>query len=262
MPEISSIPGSNGLTGTVICTNATNAFSASFQAYKVTLQNSNYVGYYTWALDGSLFDGGTGPEGYSYGTITVPKEGEAIAAMYLSDGLFPVVAGELTKDGLWPFYLSLYGGHGSLSGWLTFATNGLTTSSMQWFKNPMTGGDYTNGFTLTNLALILSPYQKGTNTLGTSNVVVLLAGGGLTNSLTDYVTLGAGTNFLVTDTNSVAVSLNLKTGFFTGTFIDPQDGKSAPLRGVEVQPSGLAFGLFTITNHLSGAATITAAPAP
>jgi hypothetical protein len=258
------LSGVNGLTGSIVCesTNPANAFDASLQAYRVISRNSDYVGYYTWAMNGSLFDGGTGPEGYSYGTAIIPPQGEAALSLYLSDGISTIARGGLTEGGLFPLYLSLNGGEGSLSGWLTFATNGLTVNTMEWFKKPVIRGYYTNGFALTNLPLVLSPYLKGTNTLGSSNVVVQLSGGDLTGTLTDFVTLGAGKNFSVTDTNHIAVSLDLKTGIFSGTFIDPADGESALLRGALVQPSQEAFGLFLPTNHLSGAATITVAPVP
>jgi Divergent InlB B-repeat domain len=256
------LSGVNGLTGSIVCasTNSTNAFDAPLQAYRLISENSNYMGYYTWAMNGSLFDGGTGPEGYSYGTATIPPKGNAALSLYLSDGVSTIAKSGLTEGGLLPLYLSLNGSHGSLSGWLKFATNGLTVNTMEWFKKPVMSGFYTNGFTLTNLPLVLSPYLKGTNTLGSSNVVVQLSGGDLTSALIDFVTLGAGTNFSVTDTNHIAVSLDLKTGIFTGTFIDPADGQSAPLHGALVQPSLEAFGFFMPTNHLSGGATITAAP--
>jgi hypothetical protein len=257
------LSGSNGLAGTVICTNSTNTFDASLQAYKVVRQTSDYAGYYTWAMNGSLIAGGAGPTGYSYGIATVPKQGAATVDLYLSDGSSTIVSGGLTEAGMLPLYVPLDKGHGSLSGWLTFANNGLTdTNYMQWFKKPTAQGYYPTGYALTNLPLALSPYEKGTNTLGTTNIVVQLSGGDLTNMLTDFVTLDAGRKFIVTDTNKIAVSLNLKTGIFTGTFIDPMDGKSTSLRGALVQPEGEAFGLFTPNDHLSGALTIMAAPAP
>jgi hypothetical protein len=258
------LSGVNGLTGSIVCasTNSTNAFDASLQAYREISWNSDYIGYYTWAMNGSLFGGGTGPEGYSYGTATIPAKGEAVLSLYLSDGVSTIAKGGLTEGGLWPLFLSLNGSQGSLSGWLTFATNGLTVNTMEWFKRPVVHGYYTNGFALTNLPLVLSPYLKGTNSLGSSNVVVQLSGDDLTNTLIDLVTLGAGTNFSVMDTNHIAVSLDLKTGIFSGTFIDPADGEGAPFRGALVQPSQEAFGFFLPTNDLGGAATITVAPTP
>jgi hypothetical protein len=254
------LSGVTALTGTFICTNASNTFDASLQAYKVISQNSNYVGYYTWAMNGSLVEGAPGPDGYSYGTVAVPSKGRATLSLFMSDGNSTIAAGGLTEGGLLPLYLSLDSGHGSLSGWLEFATNGATVNSVQWFKKPVVKGYYTNGFILTNLPLVLSPYQKGTNTLGTTNVVVQLSGSDLSGTLTDFVALGAGTSFFVTDTNHIAVSLDLKTGIFTGTFIDPVDSRSAPLHGALVQPSLEAFGFFVPTNHLSGTVTILAAP--
>jgi hypothetical protein len=253
------LSGVNGLTGSVVCTstNSTNAFDASLQAYKVISRNSNYVAYYTWAMNGSLVNGGAGPEGYSYGTVTVPREGDAKVSVYLSDGSSTIVSHGLTEAGLLPLYLYLNSGNGSLSGWLTFDTNGSTVNTMQWFKKPVAQGFYSNGYSLTNVQLALSPYEKGTNTLGTTNVVVQLSGGDLTDTLTDFVTLDRGTNFAVTDTNHIAVSLNLETGIFSGTFIDPIDGKSAPLRGALVQTAREAFGFFMPTNHLGGAVSVT-----
>ena len=254
--------GTNGLTGTVICTNASNTFNATLQAYKIVRQNTNYAGYYTWAMDGSLAIGGTGPGGYSYGTVILPRQGNATVDVNLSEGYSTVLSSGLTAEGLLPLYLSLDGGHASLSGWLKFETNDLTFNSMQWFENPAALGTYTNGFALTNLSLALSPYTKGTNTLGTTNVVVYLTGGDLGESLTDSVSLGAGAHFPSGNTNSVVVSLDLKTGIFSGTFTDPTDDKKTKFQGALVQPTSQAFGFFLPTNHLGGAAAITAAPAP
>jgi hypothetical protein len=249
------LSGVNGVTGTIVCTNSTNAFSATVQAYKIVSENANYEGYYTWYMNGSAL-GAAGPEGYSYGTVAVPKKGNAIVDVNLSDGSTTVVSHGLTAGGLLPLYISLNGGHGSLSGWLAFKTNDLTDNLMDWFKNPTALGSDTNGRALIGLSLRLCPYEKGTNTLGTNNVVVQFAGDDLTNTITDLATLDtpAGTN-TVTDPNHVAVSLDLKTGLFTGTFLHPLSGKKLPIHGVLVQAAQGAFGYFMPADKTSGTVT-------
>ncbi len=254
------LTGSNGLTGSVISTN-TNGFTASLQAYKEIHHASNYDGYFTWAMTGAaLGSGGTAPEGYSYGTATVSPHGDVSVFLSLSDGSFGFASGGLTAGGLLPLYVSLHGGHGSLSGWLSFTNGGPTTNTMDWFKNPVAWGSYTNGFALTNLPLWLGPYQRGTNTLGSSNVMVQLSGGDLSAVLTNFTTLDAPGILSVTNTNDVQVSLNLHTGIFFGSFIDPADGANTPIRGALLQPAGEAFGFFTTTNDLSGVVSFTASP--
>jgi hypothetical protein len=248
------LSGANGLTGSVssASTNPALAFNATVQAYQELEEASNYDGYYNWAMNGSG-TGGSGPEGHSYGTANVSPNGKVVINLFLSDGSTAFVSSRLTKGGFFPLYIPLYAREGSLSGWLTFTHIGLTSNPVDWFKDSIEHGPYTNGFALTGLSLALSPYLKGTNTLGTSNVVVTLSAGDISGVVTDFGTFRAkGIVPLSSSASNGVVSFNVTNGIFVGSFIDPADGKTNAIHGALVQPTMEALGYFIYSNHLSG----------
>ncbi len=96
-------------------------------------------------------DGSRSPGSGSAGRVTVTTTGAVTATGVLSDETTFRQTGMISENGLWPFYVSMYDGKGSLTGWITF-TN-LPTSrfngALNWIKSGASGPYYSHGFTNT-----------------------------------------------------------------------------------------------------------------
>jgi len=73
----------------------------------------------------------TTPAGYGYGTVSVNKAGKASLVGTLADGTKISQAGVLSKEGWWPFYVSLYAGQGSAMSWIPVQASTVAASSEQ-----------------------------------------------------------------------------------------------------------------------------------
>jgi len=252
------LTGLETLTGSVSDLN--NSFNAQLTAYRggFSTKNTtaNFNGYYTWEMPGAT---GNAPAGYSYGTAAITASGGVRLTIFLSDGTTTTASGSLSTNGQVPLYASLYSGKGSVLSWLTFTNpaNGLSTNSALWFKGPIAKATYPNGFTLTNLTLLMGEYTAeadGINALNASSASVQFSGGDLTNSPVETITLnssGAGGS-----ATNAAVNISGKTGIFSGSYQDPVSGKTVRLKGVVLSSLPAGYGFFTTGSGLSGAVLI------
>src|SRR5581483_1741129 len=85
-----------------------------------------------------------------FGTLTVKADGSVVLAGSLADSTAVAQSTTISGNGNWPFYASLYGGKGSILGWITFANTADTSFSgnVLWM-NPgvSTSKYYPRGFT-------------------------------------------------------------------------------------------------------------------
>ena len=171
----------------------------------------------------------------------------------------------VARGGEWPFYASLYGGKGSVIGWLTFVTNSPTESLgglASWSKPASAvAKTYTNGF-LTESWLIGSTYlPSATNRVFSfSNGAVQFTGGNVPSSPVLFnVGLTAGNT--TTDTNGTAFSMSITkaNGLFSGTFIPPGMNTSLAFRGAVLQQRDHGSGFF-LNRNVSGRVEVGPAP--
>jgi hypothetical protein len=268
------LTGSETLTGTVSDTN--NTFNAQLTAFRAGFSAShpaaNYEGYYTWAMPGAA---GNAPAGYSYGTATIAAAGGVHLALFLSDGTTTTASGSLSTNGQMPLYVSLYGGKDALLSWLSFTnfSSILSTNTAFWFKgvvnvdpppdpspyrtsSPVTKDTYTDGFTLTNLTLLMGAYTaeaKGTDALDAPSVSVQLSAADLTNPISNTIALNS--SGIGGSSASTAMNLSDKTGLFSGSFKDPTSGKTVHFNGAILRSLPAGYGFFT-SGGLSGAVVI------
>src|SRR5207302_8135912 len=80
---------------------------------------TNYSGAYTIVLPAAAAGGGL-PEGNGYGTMLVDASGKVTIMGALGDETPYTCSIRMSGDGEFPIYLALYGGKGSLFGWLAF----------------------------------------------------------------------------------------------------------------------------------------------
>jgi hypothetical protein len=146
---------------------------------------------------------------------------------------------------------SLYGGKGSVLGWLTFINTPTPNVSglINWIK-PNTPGDVYYPIGFTNLIdIISSTYTappSGVRPLNLTNGIVILQDGNLPQAITNSFSWSAGNNIAISapNTNFLTLKATLSTGVLKGTFIHPVTGQTNNLNGILLQQQNQAAGYF------------------
>ena len=215
-----------------------------------------FRGQYTLIIPGNT-NGAMSPGGHGFGTVSVDRAGLISLQGVLADGTKIVqrkVA--LSKNGYWPFYLSLYGGKGSVVNWLTFTNRPMDNLNGDgiWIKTSQAVTPlYPKGFTNAP-AFHGSIYRVplGTRILDFTNGAVIFSGGNLTQSWTNTVMLGANNKVVNTSSNTLTLAITLTTGLFKGSFVEPGTGRKVSFTGAVQQKQNAGFGYFLGTSQ-SGA---------
>ena len=209
----------------------------------------HWAGHYTLIMVGT--GPNPGPAGDGCGQVDVDAEGRARLQGYLSDGTEIKYTGPLSTDGRLAVYVPLYGGQGSVFGWLTLGKTAAPDISgqMAWFK-PAVSKDtmFPTGFRrlLAVNGCRYQPPQAGKRLLALTNGVLALSKGGLPELM--------GNLFELTGKNKIKVafaaspdfnlSLNPQTGLFSGSFQHPATGKTARFHGAVLQKLNWGSGFF------------------
>ena len=218
------------------------------------------AGQYTMIIPGNS-DSAAAPGGDSYGTLTISTSGKLRFAGALADGTKLSQSVPLSMEGLWPFYGSLYGGQGSILGWLlctnttpsTNASSGDVTGSIAWFKPPAVAKAkfYTSGFTvMTNV--MGSSYTRpltGEMILDLPAGNIMLTGGNLTDTITDQITIDSRNRVTDISGNKLVLTFSVSAGTFSGSLANPAVPKPIPFKGVVLQKNGTANGFFLGTDQ-------------
>jgi plastocyanin len=211
------------------------------------------AGLYTLSIAGSD-DSSLAPGGSSVGTVRVDKAGKIRLAGSLADGTPISQSSVVSKSGDWPFYIALYGGQGSMLGWLSFtgATPEDIGGSVAWIKPGIPKARfYPAGFLLNTTAagFAYNPPAAGTAILTSSNVVLRLHGGNLTQDMSEQMRLGPRNQ--VTDVNGRKLNVTFvpSTGTFRGRVTNPDTQKPVSFNGVVLEGLNLATGYFLGTNQ-------------
>lgn len=211
------------------------------------------VGNYTMVLPGNN-DAASSPGGDGFGTVSINTSGKLHVEGRLADGSHFNQSVPVSKNGQWPFYVSLYNGKGALLSWVSVDPAGTLGGDVSWIRAAFAGKYYAAGFT-SELTLAgaryLAPAIHSTG-LSLTNPVVTLSGGNLIGSLTDGVTLNATSLSFTSANDHLTLKLNVKAGSFTGRFINPATSKATSLQGILLQNQNAARGYFLGTNE-SGA---------
>jgi hypothetical protein len=227
-----------------------------------------YKGRYTMVLPAVTNNPSTRPQGDGAGTVKISKAGRITAKGSTADGGTILQRVPVSKHGTWPFYQSLYGGTGSILGWIQF-TNVVGVSDLEgtvyWFK-PVTPGHlyYPAGFTNT-VDAIGSLYKRSGRVLDLAtskcNASVTLGDGNLPVPFAQTVTVTV-SNLVKTGqcgTTNLTMKIVSKDGSFSGTFTHPASNAKHEFRGVVLQIQNFGTGWFLGTNQ-SGYVTFEAAP--
>jgi hypothetical protein len=224
---------------------------------------TNYQGSYTLIIPGTN-DASVGPLGTGFGTVTVDAMGNITFSGSLADGTTGLSQHSVvSQEGLWAFYLPLYGGSGSFWAWNLF-TNGTMDSlplEASWINttNSTKGALYRSGFTNQNAQIIGSPYNSTNKPLlALTNGEVILDGGGLAANLTNSILLATNNTItvvtnIVRNTNHLNLSIDKTHGIISGSFTNPTNSnQTISVNGVLLQNLTNAAGYFLGTNQ-SGA---------
>ena len=236
------------LSGTVSDPGNWSAQVRAERAFPNSKTNSTpLAGHYTLIFPGTDGDAQL-PAGDGYGAVTVSTAGKIKFAGSLADGTKLSLSAALSVKGNWPLYISLYSGQGQLLGWLTFTNSGPENlgGDVDWIKNAITGAKfYPNGFNF-NLQTIGSIYNPAASPLvGFANGRIVLTGGGLSNAITNNVTVAGAS---ATGPNKLTLKLSPATGMFKGSIPNPP-GKPVSINGAFLQNQNVGSGYFLGTDQ-------------
>ncbi len=252
------------VSGTVSNDTFTAELNGDRDVFSSSQKATNFEGQYTLIIPGTT-NTNAGPFGVSYGTVKVSALGTITLAGSLADGTAISQSSVVSKDGLWPMYVSLYGGKGSLWGWnyFNFTNNTITNAAaLSWINetNSSRKAVYRSGFTNQDVTLAGGLYVS-TNTLPT-NLTAILKGGDLPFAITNGVTLSTSDKITLTnaldETNKLKLTISKSTGVISGSFANPVEPRQTiKVNGVILQLQGQtnAQGYFLGTNQ-SGAFTL------
>lgn len=188
----------------------------------------------------------TTTSGDSYGTMTLNKNGNIDWTGVLPDGRTVSQKSVLSKDGVWPVYSSLYGGTGSLIGWLQVTNSSSDIGgSVIWVVPATPNGLYPNG--LTNE--LDATGSDLTSSAGAPQKTLVLSGPQLTAPLTNSVTISGKTGH---GDNSLKLSLDVKNGLFSGSVVDPGSNEKLSFQGALLEKSGGGGGFFLNADKSQG----------
>ena len=215
---------------------------------------TNYSGTYTIVFPGS--DAGSGrPAGHGYGTLKVDSGGKVSLSGALGDATAYTYSAPVSAGGQWPFYLSLYGGRGSLLGWMTFANeaNSDLNGELSWIKPAMTApklypGGFTNG-AVAGIGSRYSPPVPPTHALDVTDGLVTFEGGNLSAPFTNSIVWGDNNRITNTSANKLTLTVGLSKGTVNGGVTPPGSTRNVPFKGVLLQKQNAALGHFSGTNQ-------------
>jgi hypothetical protein len=227
----------------------------------VTHKATDFAGKYTMAILGDTNGDNTLPTGAGYATFSITTAGNILMTGLLADGTPISQTVPVSKYGEWPFFVSLYGGTGSVSGWVEFHGSPATDldAYITWIKpTNRLAKYYPAGFAF-NTTAIGSAYQPTNTEPALLQSIVTLASGDLAIPLMFDSTLLANNTFAVSS-NAAVVALNRLNGqTVTSHFTDPVTKRSVPLNGVMLQNQQEVFGYF-LRSNLSGSFSIQPQP--
>ena len=246
---------SGALTEVVTGTVSDGTWTSGLRAYRAPFSTNNptdLAGKYTVVFVGS--ETAPSPQGDGYGTVTVDRAGNVSLFGSLADGTAISQSTKLSRNGDWPFYISLYTNKGCILSPLTIATNGTTAAvevngSTFWAKAGTAGGTYFNkGFTNVSSA-VGAPYTPpavGARIINATGGSIVAQDGGLTEAFRNAFTLTTTNTVLMVApvTNSMTLTVQTNVGTFTGAFRHPVSGVTKTYKGVFLQNARVGGGYF------------------
>lgn len=199
-------------------------------------------------------NGAVEPAGDGVGMVRVKTDGTLSFSGVLADGSPSVTQHvPLSRRGEWLLYLSLYGGKGSLLGWLGISPSAEPNIAgrLNWFRPPTRKPNvYTNGLIVETMTVGSVFTRIGTNCIFDLNTArVVLFDEYLSPVLTNVVALGPNGRATNQDSHQMTLTVKAGSGLFSGKVTLPGPVKAVPFQGTLLQHQGFGSGFFTISNH-------------
>lgn len=235
--------------------------------YAAKTHNAPQAGTYTLLFPGLPGDDRS-PQGDGFGMVTVSARGVITLAGMLADGTKVTQVANLSRQGDWPLYLSLYGGGGSLVGRLAFTSSpgpDLGGPSV-WHRPAMKKKLYPDGFSEIPVeatgSRYVAPVGKTNRVVAITNAVLTFSGGNFSPALDCAALLGADNKVTNQSPHKLTMTITTRSGLFTGSLTLDGTKSKVPFQGVFLQrtnPVGYGAGYF-LRENLSGRVGFRAAP--
>lgn len=213
---------------------------------------SPFAGAYTFNFLGSDLPGE--PAGDGYATAAVAATGAANLTGLLADGTKLSQKIAVTRGDLWPVYVSLSGGKGSVFGWLGFSNtppHNTVYGDLQWTRPAVPASKlYPGGFAFAvgGFGSRYTAPAAGERVLDLTGAVLTLEGGDLAEPVLCDIELGADNKVMNNSTNKLTVTITPATGLFSGSLAHPVTGKPIQFKGALLKNANMGGGYFLGTN--------------
>jgi hypothetical protein len=263
--KLDKTPGANQITGTV--SNAAwaadlRAVHAGFDAR--TNPATGFASKYTLAIPG--IDGDAlKPAGNGYASLTMDRSGKLSLNGALADGTVLHQVVPISSAGDWPFYVSLYGGKGSIWGWLTITNRDSDDlhGQLTWTKPAIPNAKfYPAGFTNNDMSILGSIYISplpSTRILNIANGLFTCGSGNLSTPFTNAITIGSDNKVANISPNKLTLGFNTSSGLLGGSVTPPGGTTSFPFKGVVLQKQNSGSG-FSLGANQSGRVLLVPVP--
>lgn len=211
------------------------------------------AGTYSIVIPGG--DGTTEPAGFGFASVRIDRNGNMNLAGLLADGTTFVERTALAKDGSWPLFASIYGGDGSVLGWMNFGDTNDLSGSLTWIRPEIWWARaYPDGFT-NQTDIIASPWTRtvpATAALNYTDGMIVFSGPNLADSFTNTFQITSAGRIVNTSSNRMSVSISSQTGWFSGVVTDPASGRRIIFQGALLRDQQVGYGYFLTGNRKSG----------
>ncbi|MDB6057759.1 MAG: hypothetical protein JWO95_1603, partial [Verrucomicrobiales bacterium] len=258
-----ALDNSDTISGTVTDGKWVSSLLGDRGTFDALKNRASLGGKYTVVIPGNV--GRTvSRQGDGYGAVTVNANGSVLFTGTLADGTRVSQNSAISKNGEWPVYVSLYAGHGSLLGWMTFTNRSSDDVSgrLSWIRPAQAASRlFAAGFATdaeSTGSRYVAPIGTATRVLNITNGVVSLSGGNLSTASDNNVTLGLGSK-IISASNKLSLNFTLSSGLFTGSFVEPGTTHLTTFSGAVLQKANVGAGYFPGTND-NGRVLFQAAP--
>ncbi len=229
----------------------TDNYTYSFIAADLPAYNPDQAGRYTVVFAGATNN--VGPFGNGYATVMVSAAGALTMVGSLADGTPISQSTAALQNGMFPLYVPLYKGNGSIISWVPVQSIALNFPFSWTRPSDSTGGLFAQGFT-NEFLLTASRYSPTGNVFGTNQASIFVQSEDGNVNLVDPCAISS-SGALSIDPSSgddLHIYVNRATGSFSGSFVAPDTKQVVPVRGAILQNLHQAWGYFLRTNQ-SGA---------
>ena len=263
IPRLGSTPlqltlafsGTNQLNGSIASPGGTTSFNLT-PALRGGAALASLAGRYTVALpaDSANTDPGI-PKGSGYGVLLVESSGSATLTAALADGTIFSRGGWIDTNGRLAFYTPLYNNGGAMSGVIAFgsAQQSDLTGALRWSKPQRAGATYFPRAFDTTIASVggrYTPPPAGrpvmTVSSANANLRLVIGAGNLASEVAQNANLGESNLVSIAAPvfPGITVSIDVRSGGFSGTFTHPATGAGTRFRGVILQKGNAGSGFF------------------